>query len=153
MVNKAKQAYYQKNKECLKGAAKDYYQNNKEKVLAQKHEHYLENREEFLEKAKHISPERKEQSKLYKRQYRQENKYSVLVRFGVAQGAANHRGIAWLLTKEQYAKIVEKPCYYCNNEFGNNYTNCGSGLDRLDNSKEYELENVVSCCQKCNFVR
>lgn len=27
------------------------------------------------------------------------------------------------------------------------------GLDRLDNSKGYEITNIVSCCTTCNYLR
>ena len=29
----------------------------------------------------------------------------------------------------------------------------GVGLDRLDNSKGYVLDNVVPCCDKCNRLK
>ena len=50
-------------------------------------------------------------------------------------------------TIEQYAAIaiMMLPCYYCDSTYD-------IGLDRKDSSKGHTLENVVSCCEKCNFI-
>ena len=34
-----------------------------------------------------------------------------------------------------------------------NKTTTAIGLDRLDNDKHYELDNVVSCCNVCNTIK
>jgi len=49
-------------------------------------------------------------------------------------------------------KIANTPCVYCNNLLDNNSL-FGSGLDRIDNLKGYENENVVSCCKTCNMIK
>ena len=43
------------------------------------------------------------------------------------------------------------PCHYCNYQLGQQSNS--SGLDRLDSSKGYIKDNVVSCCYKCNRIK
>ncbi len=60
---------------------------------------------------------------------------------------ARTRGINWTLTPEQYEKLLAAgACSYCDGALPTN----GSGLDRLDNHRGYELANVVACCRWCN---
>ena len=47
-----------------------------------------------------------------------------------------------------YEKVKEKEkCYYCD------YTNGINGIDRCDSDKDYENNNVVSCCKYCNIMK
>lgn len=57
------------------------------------------------------------------------------------------RGIEFLLSKEQFMAFWRKPCYYCG------YKIKTIGLDRVDNSKGYELGNIVACCALCNQAK
>lgn len=61
-----------------------------------------------------------------------------------------YKGLTWLLTQPQYQQIIAQPCYYCTLQ---NDVKAGVGLDRLDNTRGYELDNVVSCCKLCNYIR
>lgn len=153
MTNEIKQAYYLRNKELLKQKAKERYKNKREEILYQKHNYYVENKESIIERSKNVSLEKKEQRKEYKRQHREEKKNSSHVRFVVAKSGAKSRNIIWGMSKQEYTEIISKPCYYCSNNFGDNNINCGVGLDRVNNSMGYTVDNVVSCCAKCNFVR
>jgi len=53
------------------------------------------------------------------------------------------------LTKEQFEKIIKNSCYYCAiiQEKGFN------GIDRMDSTKGYEIDNCVSCCTDCNMMK
>jgi hypothetical protein len=53
------------------------------------------------------------------------------------------------LTKEQFDEIVIKPCYYCEIIQDKGF----NGIDRMDSSKGYELDNCVSCCDECNTMK
>lgn len=74
---------------------------------------------------------------------------------------AQKRNYVWDLTKEQVKEIILKPCFYCGVKYSNNFGdkhgfNGGikyNGLDRIDNSKGYTLENVVPCCKACNISK
>jgi hypothetical protein len=74
-------------------------------------------------------------------------------RFKRAVKKAAKRELTWLLTLEEYTLLIKQPCHYCNNEFGTTVGMMATGLDRLDNSRGYEMDNVVSCCYECNTMR
>jgi hypothetical protein len=67
------------------------------------------------------------------------------------------------LTKEQFYEISQKNCLYCgckpNNVMKKETKTKGertfiyNGIDRVDNSKGYTLENSVPCCGTCNRMK
>ena len=61
--------------------------------------------------------------------------------------AAKVRERQWDLTFEQFMTFWQKFCYYCGDEIKT------IGLDRIDNNKGYELDNLVSCCSRCNYAK
>jgi hypothetical protein len=65
------------------------------------------------------------------------------------KNASKTRGLGWDLTEEQFVELNSRPCFYC----GNRLPETGSGLDRIDNSKGYAIDNVASCCEDCNKAR
>ena len=73
---------------------------------------------------------------------------------------AKRRGHNWDLTEEQFKKITQKDCYYCGAKPNNitKYPNCNgiyiyNGIDRIDNTKGYTIDNVVPCCKYCNMAK
>lgn len=71
-------------------------------------------------------------------------------RFTYVRGCAVGKGRVWTITQEEYESITALNCHYCGHR---NDVEAGIGLDRLDNERGYELDNVVSCCAICNLVR
>jgi|WetSurSiteA1Bulk_404760.scaffolds.fasta_scaffold00318_12 hypothetical protein len=76
------------------------------------------------------------------------------------KGHAKNRGLSLELTREQIINIMNKDCYYCGKEPSNIYKspyNTGdfvyNGIDRIDNSKGYTIENAVPCCGTCNHSK
>ena len=73
---------------------------------------------------------------------------------------AKKRGRSFELTQEQFVELTKKDCHYCgaspnnitesNNCYGEYIYN---GIDRIDNSKGYTLDNVVPCCKICNYAK
>jgi hypothetical protein len=75
------------------------------------------------------------------------------------------------LTFEDFLDLSQKNCYYCGAppaNFANIYlyknTTCQSyraeqgtfiynGLDRVNNTKKHDKENVVPCCSNCNYAK
>ena len=74
---------------------------------------------------------------------------------------AKKHGIKYKLTEKQFANLTQKDCYYCgakpNNVFGRSGGTNGeyiyNGLDRVDNNKDYTIDNVVPCCKRCNRAK
>jgi hypothetical protein len=82
----------------------------------------------------------------------QRRSQSINTRFRLGIRVAAKRNKEWLLTIEEYSAKIKEPCYYCRNKLGQPIV-VGCGLDRLDNSKGYTLDNVVSCCSFCNTCK
>lgn len=80
--------------------------------------------------------------------------------YSTRKRGAKTRGIYFDITFEQFLKISSQNCYYCNiepkqcckyeNTFGDYYYN---GMDRVDSSKGYTIDNVVTCCWNCNKAK
>ena len=72
---------------------------------------------------------------------------------------ARHRGLSWELTEEQFRSLTQSPCYYTGEKpsnvkkvrSGEEYVY--NGIDRLDNSKGYVIENCVPCCFEINAMK
>ena len=53
------------------------------------------------------------------------------------------------LTQEQFDSITKNPCYYCNEIQPRGF----NGIDRVDSTKGYHLDNCVSACSECNLMK
>jgi len=66
---------------------------------------------------------------------------------------AKARGIEWALTFDQFLKITEQPCYFTgwlptqsvHRKVKRHPPYLYNGIDRLDNTKGYTLQNAVAC--------
>jgi len=59
---------------------------------------------------------------------------------------------------EMIKNLIVQPCIYCNKEaiiddIENNIKGDYLGIDRIDSTKEYTLDNCVSCCSTCNMIK
>jgi len=73
---------------------------------------------------------------------------------------AKKRNLEQSLTDKQIKIIHKKNCYYCGVSPSNIYSPSDrnslyvySGLDRVNNTKGYTIDNVVSCCAICNSAK
>ena len=62
---------------------------------------------------------------------------------------AGDKNLDFEISQEEFNKIVNEPCHYCNiiQERGFN------GVDRLDSNTGYVIDNCVSCCKTCNYMK
>ena len=74
--------------------------------------------------------------------------------------SAETRDISFNLTKEQVAEFTKQRCFYCGAEpktvYAPDLPNGGyvyNGVDRKDSLLGYDLENCVSCCKMCNWMK
>lgn len=87
------------------------------------------------------------------------------------------RGLSVTIAKEEAIKIGQQPCHYCGDQaqvttyYAAQYRHQAlklgcydedyyqslciqmNGLDRVDNSRGYEPDNVVACCRMCNRAK
>jgi len=60
---------------------------------------------------------------------------------------AKKRGIEFTLTIDDAERMWNFPCAYCGRKISI------LSLDRIDNSKSYNKDNVVACCRWCNYSK
>ena len=76
------------------------------------------------------------------------------------RSGAKSRNLEWDLTEEQFANLINKNCYYCGEvpskrqsvSYKDNYE-LVNGIDRIDSTKGYTIDNCVPCCSKCNSMK
>lgn len=88
--------------------------------------------------------------------------------YGEYKRHAKQKSRDFLLTKEQFKDITSKSCSYCGapphttmysrhkrmSEEGKLYSQyIYTGIDRVDNSQGYTLDNCVPCCVICNRMK
>lgn len=64
--------------------------------------------------------------------------------------SAEQRSIEFKLTIGQFNKLIKQNCNYCgitNNDLNNN------GIDRIKNEEGYTLENSITSCSSCNYMK
>lgn len=89
---------------------------------------------------------------------RTEDSYHNLI-YGECKRSSKYRGIDFNLTKSQHRDIITKPCKYCGQKpFIRENVRCGIpfphlGIDRIDNTIGYNIENCVPCCSICNSMK
>jgi hypothetical protein len=50
------------------------------------------------------------------------------------------------MTFEEFVPLINYSCVYCNK-------NPCRGVDRIDSSKSYTVENTQPCCRICNIMK
>lgn len=82
------------------------------------------------------------------------------------RNAIKFRKVSFELTKDQFRDITKQNCHYCGrgpntirdpeamkSKGKNSGAYVYNGVDRVDSSKGYELDNVVPCCSTCNYMK
>ena len=80
------------------------------------------------------------------------------------QYSAKTRNIDFNLSKEEHLEIIKQNCYYCGSEPELKQPHKGkgkyvgvpvpyNGIDRIDSNVGYEVDNCVSCCTRCNYMK
>lgn len=75
--------------------------------------------------------------------------------------AKKHRKkLPFLLKKEEFRKIILMNCFYCNSKPLSAHTHrsyngefLSNGIDRIDSSIGYTIDNCVPCCPICNMMK
>lgn len=73
---------------------------------------------------------------------------------------ARYRNLEFNLSSNQFNNLTKQTCYYCGKEpfqvvnlRGCNGTYTYNGIDRLDNTRGYTIDNCVPCCGTCNKAK
>lgn len=84
-----------------------------------------------------------------RKRYREHGE-SLIARFGSFRSSARLRGISCTLTFIQWQEIISLPCVY---SIGLPDSEIRSGVDRIDSSIGYTIENCQPCCAKHNRLK
>jgi len=113
--------------------------------------HYRENIDKYKVNHKNWLAKNKN----YEKEYQKEYKYDIKrgrkklpvenVRYLSYRANAKSRGFIFNIGLEEFLKIINDNCIYCGGK--------GYGVDRVDNSVGYLLNNCVSCCSRCNKMK
>lgn len=77
---------------------------------------------------------------------RKNGKSPYKVSFSAYKNQAKARGYVFELDFNTFQNLVDNTCYYCGALPKN-------GIDRVDNTQGYILENCVTCCKICNIAK
>jgi len=134
-----KNEWKEKNYEKVAGYWMKSRQNKIEKMGV---DEYLKYNAENAKKWRENNPEKVIQNNDKKRESLKLN-YNVYIR------TASNKGLVFLISFEEYEKIVCDKCYYCGIIADKGF----NGIDRKDQTKGYILDNCVNCCQMCNYMK
>jgi len=73
----------------------------------------------------------------------------ICLAYSYHQNKSKGRKLETSLTKEQFMSLVLQPCEYCKTGFTNETIQL-NGIDRVDNTIGYHVDNCISCCLPCN---
>jgi hypothetical protein len=84
--------------------------------------------------------------------------------FSSYKNHAKNRAIPMLLSFEEFISIIKQDCHYCGQKPDQYVRSMAikrkflqgfpyNGIDRLDNTKGYQLNNVAPCCKRCNISK
>ena len=73
---------------------------------------------------------------------------------------SKRRRLEWMLTKDDARRMFTRPCFYCGKPpsqikkipYGRG-SFAFNGIDRLRNTEGYTLDNCVTCCLVCNWMK
>lgn len=137
---------YKLRKDSDRVTKRAYYEANKEKIGKKNKEYNEVHKEELCGKRKEWYENNKDKISVYQYSHRR----TPWRRWQSGQYQAKARNIEWNITFEDYVKLINQPCHYCQTSLEKD---AGCGLDRRNSSLTYELTNVLPCCGPCNNMR
>lgn len=74
--------------------------------------------------------------------------------------SAKKRNLEWDLNEQQFKNLIKLNCAYCGNipqkrktvTYKDEFEEI-NGIDRIDSTKGYTINNCVPCCSKCNLMK
>lgn len=80
--------------------------------------------------------------------------------YGSYKREAIARGLSFEIAKEVFNEIINQNCYYCGSKPNQILYKKGmqipfiyNGIDRVDNSIGYKIDNIVPACKFCNMAK
>lgn len=135
------------NPERRRQIYQNYETKNPEKVRQAKAK-YVANHQEEVRKSKETYKKRNPE-KVKEIQIRSRKKSSLTPqgRWKQLRDGARRRNLAVTITFDDFQVLWDKRCHYCGRERKTH------GLDRIDSTIGYIFENIVPCCEQCNWAK
>lgn len=163
-----KRAWYLAHRDAISLANKEKRASRPKRVLKTKEEVLIKNkawrsanRERLNAKQREWNHKNRERLSRYRKNY-YSSRLSVASQFSrlllsarrrhgsrivTHKGNSTQKKYEVVITLQDFADIIAKPCHYCGEIEGRR------GIDRIDNSKGYTRENSVPCCKNCNYMK
>jgi hypothetical protein len=136
-----------------KAVKKAWEENNYDKValktLTYRDKQHATNQEEYLKRNAKTMAKWRENNPEKVKESNKSRVENVKYAYKTYVTKCELREIKMELTQEIFENLVLQPCYYC----GIIQTKGYNGVDRMDSTRGYELDNCVSCCDECNTMK
>ena len=119
-----------------------YWVESRAKLIEENTEEYLKKGAENAKNWREANPEKVNEINIQKIE-------NINYHYKNYRLSAETRRLDFPLTKEEFIVIVSLPCYYC----GIIQPKGFNGIDRLDSTIGYSLDNCKSCCEMCNMMK
>lgn len=137
--------WFEENQERVKEQRKQYSKEHAE----EKREYNRTNKEHLMKKRKEYEQENTEKVRKQRKRYR---KY-LKARYKKYELGAQKRNFSFELSIEEFDEITKMPCEYCGGYSDELDGVKFNGIDRIDSSHGYTIENSVPCCEMCNRMK
>jgi len=74
---------------------------------------------------------------------------NIKIHYSNYKRSANDKNLEFGLLSDVFDEIVKAPCYYCGTIQDKGF----NGIDRQNSEIGYVVDNCVSCCQMCNYMK
>ena len=85
-----------------------------------------------------------------KKYARSQIEYTLAYRFEMGKRTTKSKNRSWTITFDDWKRIIEQGCHYCSCSLMNIR---GWSLDRIDNTRGYDIDNILPCCGWCDRLR
>lgn len=104
---------------------------------------------DYLKNNAYNSKKWRENNELKVKKINENTKKSLYHQYQIYIRNANNKNVSFNITFEDYTNIVHTKCYYCGILQDRGF----NGIDRVDSKLGYMLDNCVSCCKMCNYMK
>ena len=119
-----------------------YWLDYRAKRIENEDEKYWENNASCMKAWRDKNPEKVEQIK-------EEKNKNINYSYKNYIRSADDKNLNFELNKEEFIEICKKECFYC----GDIQEKGFNGIDRIDCKGDYIKDNIVPCCEICNWMK
>lgn len=119
-----------------------YWLDYRAKRIEKEDEKYWENNATCMKGWRDKNPDKVEQ-------INENKKNNIETSFKTYIISAKSKNLLFELTKEQFIELCKKECFYC----GDIQEKGFNGIDKIDCKGNYIKDNIVPCCEICNWMK